>query len=68
MLTTILTIVSVLIGLIGGIAEKHYEPEAIKKRDDYERDKELNDQDSAGISVRLSNAFDRLRLFNRKNR
>ena len=60
MLTTILTIVSALIGIIGGIVERHYEPDAIKKRDGYERDKEIANKDHAAKSKRLSDLVDRV--------
>ena len=68
MLTTILTIISALIGIIGGVIEKHYEPEAIEKRDEDEKNKELANQDSFAISKRLSDLRKRLRLRNSKKK
>jgi len=67
MLTTILTIISALIGLVGGVLERRYSTEEIKKRSDYERDEELANQDSPAIGKRLSDLRDRMRKKNRSN-
>ena len=58
----------VLLVILKGVLSGRYSVEGKKKRDDYERDKMLIDQDSPGISKRLSDGFDKLRLFNRKDR
>ena len=68
MVEILLALGPVLLVILKSILSGRYSVEGKKKRDDYERDKELTEQDSPGISVRLSNGFDRLRLFNRKNR
>ena len=68
MLTTVLTIISVLIGMVGGVLERRYSQDAVKKREDNKRDKELAKQDSIAISKRLSDYFDRLRLYNSKKK
>lgn len=65
---TILTILSAILGLLGGIVERRYSEKAIKKRDNDERDKELANQDSPAISKRLSNLRKRLRIHNRKKK
>ena len=62
MLTTVLSIISVLIGIIGGILERRYTPDAIKKRSNRERDKEIADKDHVGKSKRLSDLMDAIRL------
>ena len=68
MLTTVLTIISVLIGIVGGVLERRYSEEGQRKRREYERDKELAEQNSIAISKRLSDYFDRLRLHNSKKK
>ena len=64
---TILTILSAILGLLGGIVERRYSKEAVKERDDYERDKELASQDSPAIGRRLSDLHDKLRKKNYRN-
>lgn len=64
----IVHIILALLGLLGGVAERHYSKEAIKKRDNHERDKELAEQDSPAISKRLSDLHKRLRIHNRKKK
>ena len=56
----ILHIILAILGLVGGIAERHYSPEAVKKRSNYERDKELADQDSVAIGQRLRDLRNRM--------
>ena len=65
MLTTILSIISVVVGVVGSILERRYSGGEIKKRDNYERDKELAGQDSPAIGKRLSDLRDRMRAKNR---
>jgi hypothetical protein len=68
MTSTILTILSAILGLMGGIVERRYSKEAVKKRDNNERDKELAEQDSPAISKRLADLAKRLRIHNRKKK
>ena len=58
MLTTVLSIISVLIGIIGGVLERRYTPDAIKERKDTARDKEIADKDHIAKSKRLSDLMD----------
>lgn len=65
MVETVLYILSVILGLAGGMAERYYSEEAVKERSEHERDKELADQDSVGIGIRLHNL--RRRMFKRQD-
>ena len=68
MIETVLTILAGFIGIAGIIIKSRYSKEATKKRSDYERDKELANQDSFAISKRLSDLRKRLRIHNRKKK
>lgn len=61
MAETVLYIISVILGLVGGVAERYYSEEAVKKRSDYERDKVLADQDSVAIGQRMRDLRRRMR-------
>jgi hypothetical protein len=58
MLTTVLSIISVLIGIIGGVLERRYTPDAIKDREAQERDKEIANKNHIAKSKRLSDLVD----------
>lgn len=58
MLTTVLSIISVIIGIIGGVLERRYTPDAVKKRNSSERDKEIAEKDHIAKSKRLSDLMD----------
>ncbi len=60
MLTTVLSIISVLIGIIGGVLERRYTDDAVKKRRAEERNKEIVDKDHIAKSKRLSDLVDRV--------
>lgn len=67
MITTILTIISTILGIAGGLVERHYSPEAIKRREGVERDEEIVEKNHAAKSARLSNLLDGVRSKNRSN-
>jgi hypothetical protein len=54
MVESVLYILSVIFGLVGGMAERYYSEE-------YEKDKELADQDSVAIGVRMRDLRKRMR-------
>lgn len=58
MLSAILSILSVVLGIFGGFMERRYSPEAIKKRENNERDKEILEKDHMAKSKRLSDLMD----------
>ena len=66
MTTAIITIIASLIGIIGGILERKYKPDAIKERNDHERDKEIAEKDHPAKSKRLSDLLDAVKLRNSK--
>ena len=65
MVEAVLYILSVILGLVGGVAERYYSEEAVQERSNYERDKELADQDSIAIGKRLRDL--RNRMFKRQD-
>jgi hypothetical protein len=66
MTTAIITIIASLVGMLGGILERRYKPDTIKKRNDHERDKEIAEKDHIAKSNRLSDLFDAVKLRNAK--
>ena len=68
MVEIFLALCPILLVVLKSIISGRYSVEGKKKRADYERDKELANQDSMGISRRLSNGLGRIRLYNRKKR
>ena len=61
MMSAILTILSAILGLLGGIVERRYSKEAIKKRGSHERGKALSEGKSKTIGLHLSNLYSRVR-------
>lgn len=68
MVSLLIAIAPLLLTILGSIAKASFSEEGKRKREEYERDKELAEQDSIAISKRLSDGFDRLRLHNRKKK
>ena len=64
----LLHIILAILGLLGGMVERHYSDDAVKERDNDERDRELAEQNSTAISKRLSDGIRRVRLRNKKKR
>jgi hypothetical protein len=64
--TPALTIISIIVGIVGTILERHYSKEAIERREAEERDEEIVLGDDPAIGVRLSELYNRMRIQNRK--
>ena len=58
MLTTILSIIAALVGVVGGVLERRYSDDAIKERNSSKRDKEIAGKDHIAKSKRLSDLVD----------
>lgn len=57
-MTGILGLITALLTIVGFIMEKRYSPEATKKREDKEIDKEIAKKDHIAKSKRLSDLMD----------
>ena len=66
MVSILVAILPTLLTILGFIVKERFSEEGIKKRSDYERDKEIAEKDHGAKSRRLSNLFDLVKLRNAK--
>lgn len=54
-------LITIILSIVVGIVQWYNEPRKVKQRNDHARDKEIVNGNSKKLSVRLSDAFDRMR-------